>query len=58
MPVVISEFEVSTPAPAPTTPATNVQGGSANPSPVLTPPAQAQRTEIERRERALRVFAH
>jgi hypothetical protein len=58
MPVVISEFEMNAPPPPPANPAANVRGVSAEPPPALTLPAQAQRIEIERRERALRLFAH
>jgi hypothetical protein len=57
MPVHIGEFEVSSPAPAPA-PAASAGGGSGEQPAVITPPAQAQRAELERRERALRVFAH
>lgn len=56
MPVHIGEFEVSSPAPAPA-PAASAGGSGEQPA-VITPPAQAQRAELERRERALRVFAH
>lgn len=58
MPVVISEFEMNAPPSLPANPAANVRGGAAEPPPALTPPARAQRIEIERREHALRVFAH
>ncbi|MFO1429851.1 MAG: hypothetical protein U1F76_06885 [Candidatus Competibacteraceae bacterium] len=58
MPVLINEFELlSAPPPPPPAPAVNAPGGQPNP-PLQTPPAQAQRIAVERRERALRVFAH
>lgn len=57
MAVVIQEFEImpaATPAPA------GAPTADANPAPAQnTPrPAEAQRATIERRERALRLFAH
>lgn len=58
MPVHIGEFELSSPAPAPAAvPA--AQDGAAPGEPHATiPPARLQRAEHERRERALRLFAH
>ncbi|WP_332879733.1 hypothetical protein [Massilia sp. S19_KUP03_FR1] len=55
MPVHIGEFDVSSPPAAP--PAAPVQG-AAEPADVMPAPAQAQRLEQQRRERALRLFAH
>jgi hypothetical protein len=55
MPVHIGEFEVSSPAAAPAAAPTP---GATEPAAVIVPPAQAQRLEQQRRERALRVFAH
>lgn len=56
MPVQVGEFEVSSPAPAPAPQGAPV--GATEPAAVPVAPAQAQRAEHERRERALRLFAH
>lgn len=58
MGVVIQEFEVSpaaTPAPAAAAPTPD---SSPSDTPAGPRPADAQRLTVERRERALRVFAH
>jgi hypothetical protein len=55
--VVIQEFEVTpaaNPAPAATAPAPEAVAGAQHPP----SPAEAQRAAVERRERALRLFAH
>lgn len=57
MPVHIGEFEVSSPA-APAAAPSSQTGGGAEAAAVIVAPAQVQRAEQERRERALRLFAH
>lgn len=58
MGVVIHEFEVSpTSQPAPAAAPAAPDGGAASPAP-RPRPADAQQLTVERRERALRLFAH
>ena len=55
MPVVIEEFDLQ---PAPATPPAAPAANPPAAAPATPPAALLQRAERERRERALRVFAH